>query len=473
MIQTIQNKFLSQASHEQTIVACCSGNGSGAVALIRLSGIDAIAIAASCSKLASVKNLLDVASHTIHYGYVVDENYETIDQVMFLVMKAPKTFTGQDVVEITCHNNQFLIQKIIDRVLACGARLAGNGEFTQRAVLNGKMDLLQAEAINDLIHAQSTQALKYSLSQLQGSLSSEIARIEVTIVEMMALCEASFEFLEEEMEFAGDVQVRLQQVIHQIDALLCSYDKQRYIKEGIKVALIGFVNVGKSSLFNCLINKNRAIVTATPGTTRDTIEASISKNGHYVTFVDTAGIRNTQDCIEQEGIDRSLHEAALADIILLVLDGSLDMSDQAYDAYQDILQRYGSKVIIVQNKIDLSDNFSNRLVQSLRDNHALIGVSAKESKNIDVLFEKIDKKIQELMGTQSITCLLNTRQYDLLKTFLNALRDLEPMLHVKHVEYELVIYKLKEALSLLCQMTGRQVSEAVLNQVFKSFCVGK
>lgn len=492
MSDTIQNR--NNARHEQTIVAQCTPQGPGAISLIRFSGIDAVMIADKLAKLPAQKKLSEQKSHTIHYGYVIDAQGQHIDQVLFLLMRGPHTFTGQDVVEITGHNNQFLIEAIIDRALQCGARLATNGEFTQRAVEQGKMDLVQAEAMNDLIHAQTAESLKYSLSQLQGTFSSWIASIEQSVIEMLAFCEGSFEFLDEEgIEFVDDIKIKTSVVIEKIEALLSTYSKQQYIKDGIRIALVGSVNVGKSSLFNCLINKKRSIVTEIAGTTRDIVESGVYKDSGFLTFVDTAGIRETDDRIEKEGIDRSLQEVVGADIVLLVIDGSQELSAEQNCEYKKLLEQYGSKIIVVQNKMDLMNradlqvkpenegrvNFfsspsssSCSTPESIPASISVIQVSAKENINIDRLHAVISQKMQELKGSGQVTCLLNQRQYTLLSVFLNQLKNIVPML--RHpVDYELISYRLRESLQSLSEVSGRSVSEAVLNQVFQSFCVGK
>ncbi len=455
-------------SLQQTIVALCTPQGSGAIGLIRLSGDDVFDIVKRCSKLASGASLDAVTTHTIHYGWVVDQNGKHLDQVLFLVMRGPKTFTGQNVVEITCHNNPFLIDVLLRRMLECGARLAGNGEFTQRAVMLGKIDLIQAEAINDLIHAQTAASLQYSLAQLEGSLSSWIGRIEQSVLEMMAFCEGSFEFLDEEMEFSDHIAVRLKDLIQHVEKLLASYPKQQYIKQGVRVALIGSVNAGKSSLFNCLLDKKRAIVTPVAGTTRDTIEAGVFKEQEFITFVDTAGIRQTDDVIEKEGIDRSLQEAAGSDLILLVLDSSWSLSEDVRSVYQKIIDQYRDKIILVHNKMDqkTTDN-------QLQYSGAQLSVSASEHKNIDQLYHIVFEKIQQLKGSHKIIGLLNQRQYELLARFLKDLQAIQSMVHVRRIDYELVSCRLKDALMLLSEMTGRSVSEAALDKVFQTFCVGK
>lgn len=473
--QEMGQKILGQsnAHHEQTIVAQCTPQGPGAIALIRLSGVDAVFVAEKLARLPSRKKLSTQKSHTIHYGYVVDEQGCSIDQVLFLLMRAPHTFTGQDVVEITSHNNQFLVEAIIDRALQCGARLATNGEFTQRAVELGKMDLVQAEAMNDLIHAQTSESLKYSLSQLQGTFSSWIAVIEQAVIEMLAFCEGSFEFLDEEgIEFVDDIKIKIAAVVEKIEKLLSSYSKQQYIKEGVRIALVGSVNVGKSSLFNCLINKKRSIVTEIAGTTRDVIESGMYKNSGFLTFVDTAGIRQTDDRIEKEGIGRSLKEIVEADIVLLVIDGSQKLLAEQILEYKKLLIQYASKIVVVQNKIDLVAAFNIVELLGLEGNVPLVQISAKNSLNIEKIHQALDQKMQELKGSGQVTCLLNQRQYTLLSVFLNQLKAIIPMLNGS-VDYELVSYRLRESLQSLSEVSGRSVSEATLNQVFKSFCVGK
>ena len=453
---------------DQTIVALCSPKGSGAVGLIRLSGVDAFLIADKMSKLASNQIISSKPSHTISYGFVVDEKQEPIDQVLFLVMHGPKTFTGQNIVEITCHNNQFLIEQIIDRAIACGARLAGNGEFTQRAVMLGKIDLIQAEAVNDLIHAQNAESLKYSLAQLQGSLSSWVAEIESATLEILAFCEASFEFLDEEMEFGADILQKLHSLIEKITKLLITYPKQQYIKEGVKVALIGLANAGKSSLFNALLDKNRSIVTPIAGTTRDSIEAGIYKENQFFTLIDTAGIRQTQDIIEKYGIDRSFEQAAHADILLLIIDGSIQLSTEEILAYKNLIEKYQTKTILVYNKIDLPQIQKSL---DLLKNH--ISVSTKQPETIKQLYTAILEKTKALKDSSSITCLLNQRQHDLLVHFKNQLMEIVPMVEQRRIDYELVIYRLQEALQSLSDMTGRSVSQAAFDKIFSSFCVGK
>jgi len=329
-------------SHDdQTIIAQCTPAGSGAIALLRVSGEHAIAMVTTFSKLASHKKLLDLPTHTIHFGWVIDTAGNHIDQVLFLLMRGPRTFTGQDTVEITCHNNPFIIESIIQAALNHGARLANSGEFTKRAVLNDKIDLIQAEAINELIHANTQSALKKSLAQLEGSFSHAVKNIESSLIKALALSEASFEFIDEEdLEFGKQILTIIETVLATIATLKVNFDQQKQIRQGVRIALIGAVNAGKSSLFNALLGKNRAIVTNIAGTTRDVIEAGLYRYGNYWTLIDTAGLRQSADHIEQEGIKRSFDEAHNADIILLVFDGSRAMTSEECAVYKELYAQY-------------------------------------------------------------------------------------------------------------------------------------
>lgn len=449
---------------EQTIVAQCTPKGSGALALIRISGVTALACAERMSKLASKKSLLELSSHTIHFGWVVDECNNHLDQVLFLLMKAPATFTGQDSVEITCHNNQLLIEKIMSEAIRCGARLAQEGEFTRRAYLNKKIDLTQAEAIDDLIHAQSDSALKKSLAQLEGTLSQQITIIEEKILQALAWCEANFEFLDEERDFSELIKTRLAELITHITTLQHSFNLQKQIRQGIRIALIGSVNAGKSSLFNTLVQQKRAIVSAHAGTTRDTIESSIYHDGVAWTFVDTAGLRQTDNVIEQEGITRSYAEAQQADLILLVYDGSHELSAQEQEIYTQLTQQYASKIITVTTKVDLASKGMGVLNS--------IPVSTITQTGINELTKTINTHVATLLSAHQAPFLLNKRQYQLLTTVKERLEAVVSLLE-KTVQYELVAYHLKDTLEIMSELTGKTISEAALDKIFREFCVGK
>ena len=450
---------------QETIIAQCTPTGSGAIALLRVSGKQAIEIVDCISILSSKRTLAQLPTHTIHFGSVVNQAGQSIDQVLFLLMRGPKTFTGQDTVEITCHNNPFIIQNIIDCAISFGARLAQNGEFTKRAFLHNKIDLVQAEAINDLIHSQTQVALKSSLAQVQGSLSSHVQQIEKDLVRALSLSESSFEFIEEdEIEFGDQIKNIVQKKLQSIEKLQENFDQQKQIKEGIRIAIIGSVNAGKSSLFNCLLEQDRAIVTNVAGTTRDSIEASIVRNDNFITLVDTAGLRQTNNSIEKEGIQRSKQEAKKADIIILVLDGSRKILAEEKVVYQSIIEQYEHKIIFVRNKSDLKEGPKN-IFDSIK-------VSSLNNENIHLLKQQIDQKIADLFSQVESPFLLNKRQYNLLSSLYNKLQDVLSLLRV-NIDYEIVSYHLKDALSSLSEFTGKTISEQSIDLIFKEFCIGK
>jgi tRNA modification GTPase len=452
--------FLSH--DEQTIIAQCTPRGSGAIALLRVCGINAIEIVDRISNLASGKKLVDLPTHTIHYGSIINQT-TSIDNVLFLLMRGPKTFTGQDTIEITCHNNQFIIEEIISLAINTGARLSQEGEFSKRAVLNGKIDLVQAEAINELIHAQTQMALKQSLAQMDGSFSQWLTVLEKDLIKALALSEASFEFLDEEMEFAPQIQAIIASVTSNINSIKKTFNQQQHIRQGIRIAIIGSVNAGKSSLFNALLNQNRAIVNAQAGTTRDVIEAGLFKNGNYWTLVDTAGLRQTDDSIEQEGIRRSLEEAHKADIIILAYDSSREITQQETSVYEEIKHKYPNKMICVFTKADAS-------IHAVTE---AIFVSSKNKLNINILEQMIEQKIATLFASIESPFLLNQRQHNLLLALEHKLTDIISMLAQKPVAYELLSIHLNDAIAHLAELSGKAISEAGMDMIFREFCIGK
>lgn len=452
---------------DETIIAQCTPAGSGALALLRLSGSNVRSIVANFSKLASGKAITDVPTHTVHYGHVIDAQGQSLDQVLFIVMDGPRTFTGQDTIEITTHNNPFLIESIIEQAIKHGARVAQEGEFSKRAFLNGKIDLVQAEAINELINANTQMGLKKALAQLEGSFSQWIASCEKQLLRALAFCEASFEFLDEEASFGPVIKQELEQLVIRIQEIKKTFDITQQIRQGIRIALIGSVNAGKSSIFNALLGQQRAIVTDIAGTTRDVIEAGLYKNGNYWTLIDTAGLRQTADIIEQEGIKRSLSETEKADIVLLVVDGSRQATSAEVEMYNTLWQNYNQKIITIKNKQDLS-----QIVQKELKFPFAITVSGTTGYNIRVLEELIQEKINELFKALESPFLLNRRQFILLVGLEEKLQAIIPMLETT-VQYELVSYHLKDALEYISELSGKTVSELGIDAVFKEFCVGK
>jgi len=457
------------AVHSDTIVAHCTPHGAGALAIIRISGEQACAIATRISRLPSDARITDVQTHTIHYGHIVDMHGNDVDQVLFFVMHAPRTFTGEDTVEISCHNNPSIIQSIVTLAIVAGARLAHAGEFTRWSVENGKMDLVQAESINDLINAGTQQSLKLSLAQLQGSLSCELALIEKKILKAYALSEASFEFIDEEdMQFGTQIALIMQEVMASIERLKKAHDMRQQIKEGARIALIGSVNAGKSSLFNALLGKDRAIVTAIAGTTRDVIEAGIYRNGSHMTLVDTAGLRATNDIIEHYGIERSYQEAQKADVILLVVDESRRMSAREKVIYEDLYRMYSSKIIVVGSKADLPALKSVDQALITCDIH----VSTVTHTRVADLESLMMAKLTALCAIAEMPFLINKRQLTLILSFEVKIQECIVLLK-GDVPYEILSYTIQEALSNFSELTGKTISESAMDAIFKEFCVGK
>ncbi|MEX0939759.1 MAG: tRNA uridine-5-carboxymethylaminomethyl(34) synthesis GTPase MnmE [Candidatus Babeliales bacterium] len=456
------------ARDNQAIVAQCTPKGSGAIALIRISGDNAFDVAAQIAQLASKKNLTTTDSHTIHYGSIIDDQKNIIDHVMFFLMRGPRTFTGQDTVEITCHNNQFIIERIIAQAITHGARHAGAGEFTKRSFLNGKIDLIQAEAINELISAATQLSLKQSLAQLDGSFSQWLVAIEKRLVHCLALSEASFEFIDEEdMAFGGQIKEMINTILENITAIKKTFNQQQQLRQGIRIAIIGSVNAGKSSLFNALLNQRRAIVTDIAGTTRDTIEAGLYVDSNYWTLVDTAGLRQTDDVIEKEGIRRSFEEAKKADVVIVVYDQSRELTQEEQAVYQDLIKTYYQKVILVANKTDLPTKTENPF-----DGYNALFVSSETKLNIDLLHKEIKQKIKDLFSALDSPFLLNQRHFNVLLELENKLHTILSMTQ-DSIAYELLSLHLKDALESLTELTGKSISEKGMDAVFREFCVGK
>ena len=457
---------------DRTIIGLCTPLGSGAIALLRISGPKAIFITDKLSNLTSKKKLSACNTHTIHHAHIVDKENNSIDEVLILLMKQPNTFTGEETIEITCHNNQFIINAIIEEYISLGAYSAGPGEFSRQAVLNNKMDFVQAEAINELIHANNQTELKKALSQLKGTLSNFVYQIEEKILLMLSLSQASFEFIEEdEMDLFPSINAHLTELLNVFTKVKICFNAQKQIREGIRISLIGTVNSGKSSLFNCLIEQERAIVTDIPGTTRDVIEAGSYYKDGYVTFVDTAGIRKTNEKIEKIGIDNSYKQAALSDIILLIFDGSRPIIEYEKILYKDIYKKYKNKILFIQTKSDLK--YHKKSLPLINVNPDIV-ISSQTKDNIDYLRSLLNKKIKTLFqGTSQLPFLLNKRHYSLLLKVENILQEVASIMKKKPIAYELISHNLNDALHLLSEVTGKTASEAAMDKIFQEFCIGK
>lgn len=461
------------STDQESIIALATPKGSGAIAMLRISGNDSFDVVSRISKLSSKKDILNVNTHSIHHGYIYDKD-EIVDEVLFFLMRGPKTFTGQDTIEISCHNNQFIIERIIELSINAGARMALPGEFTQRAYLNNKIDLIQAESINEIIGAQTQLALRKSMSQLKGSLSNFFSKIEEDLFSLLGIVEGSFEFFEEEhqdFDINNLIKDNLENLLNKLNDLKANFNQQQQIKDGIKISLIGTVNAGKSTLFNSLLKKDRAIVTDIAGTTRDIIESCVYRNGNFWQLTDTAGLRFTDDFIEKKGIERSLEQANLSDIILLVFDSSSDILDEQILAYKQIADQHNKKIIPILNKIDIKKHSALQKIEQ-EFNFNFQQVSAKNNTGLDNLENLIEEKIQQLFTDLDSAFLLNKRQYSSILELVKGLEFIKKEF-LGSMEYELIAHHIKSMLDKISDLTGKNVNEKMLDKIFSDFCIGK
>ncbi|OLA34565.1 MAG: tRNA uridine-5-carboxymethylaminomethyl(34) synthesis GTPase MnmE [Firmicutes bacterium CAG:321_26_22] len=447
---------------EDTIVAISTTMGVGAISIIRLSGNEALNIA---SKVFT-KDLTKVQSHTIHYGFIEDGN-EKIDEVLVTVMKAPKTFTREDVVEINCHGGVATTNKVLEVLLENGARLAEPGEFTKRAFLNGRIDLLEAEATMDLISSKAESARKISMSTLTGETSNLIKDLRNELVGIISNIEVNIDYPEyEDIEVLTNENVlpSVQKFKEKLEEIIRKSEDSKVIKEGIKVGIIGKPNVGKSSLLNSLLEEEKAIVTDIPGTTRDIVEGSLIISGIPLNIIDTAGIRKTDDTVEKIGVEKSLKMIDTAALVIYILNNNEKMTDEE----KELLDKTKNKKrIIVVNKIDLE----TKLDKSLLDNY--IEISAKENIGID----KIKNEIKRLfnigeISSNDMTYLSNARSIALLKKSLNNINEVIEEINNDN-PIDIVELSLKDAWNNLGEVIGETYTDELLDELFSRFCLGK
>lgn len=460
--------------YEDTIVARATPAGEGAIAIVRLSGKQAIPIAEKLFRARSGKPVGSLSSHTLHYGTIIDPlTLEIVDEVLLAKMSAPHSYTGEDMVEIYCHGGTTIVKRLIELAQREGARLAEPGEFTRRAFINGRIDLVQAEAVADLVSARTEQARRLAIRQLQGELSSELIRLRTNLLDVAAEIEANLDFPEEEIPQLDKERLLsiLRESQQKIAALIQAGERGRVIREGARVTIVGRPNTGKSSLFNALVGKERAIVTPHPGTTRDTIESIIDLQGIPLTLIDTAGVRSARDEIEAIGIRRTEAEIYQADLIIMLLDASEPLQIEDQDLWEKV---YDKEHLIVFNKIDLAEpsmephQFLNPPPQS-----PIIKVSALKRLNLDTLEEAIIKK---LVFTETFTeeglLISNLRHINSLRQAYTALNNAIDALQ-NNQSGELIMIDLNEALKQLNSILGLEIGEEILDRIFSRFCIGK
>ena len=446
-----------------TIVALSTPRGRGALAVIRLSGPEAIAIAKRMSGFDQVD-----PRHATLTKLKRPADKEILDQVLLTCFPAPHSLTGEDVVEISCHGSPAVVRSIVDATLESGAVLAGPGEFTLRALSNGKINLAQAEAIRDLIAAQTDAAVKQASRQLNGELSNALGPFKEKLVEVIVLLESALEFVEDDLPAprANEIGQALAEVSGGVEKLKQSFSAGRLLQEGIKVAITGRPNVGKSSLFNSLVERERAIVTEIPGTTRDTLSEAIDLEGIPVILTDTAGLRETTDGIETLGIERTRRAMGDSDLILVVLDGSTDLGPSDHEL---INQTADTRRLLVLNKSDLpSFNGAACCVEDLQ----AINVSARTGEGLSALRAAILSSLNSNGFDDGSLLITNARHFDLLCNTQREIDVARTALNDRHSE-ELVLAPLHNALRFLGQITGETTTEDILSEIFATFCIGK
>jgi tRNA modification GTPase len=453
----MQNSF-----ENDTITAVATSSGTGAIAVIRISGPEAIR---SVDEIFEGKGkLLNAATHTIHYGKIVDSSDITIDDVLVSVFRSPNSYTGEDSVEISTHGSSFITKRIVEILAEKGVRIAEPGEFTKRAYLNNKLDLAQAEAVLDIINSRTEASLLGARNQLDGLLSSKVQDLRKMLIDSASFVELELDFAEEDIELIkkSDLIKRIDEIIMEIDKLIKTYNFGRIVRDGVNVALVGKPNVGKSSLLNYILKESRAIVSSIPGTTRDVIREEVSIDGILFKLYDTAGIRTSEDEIEKEGVLRSRNVVKNADIILLIEDIFSNGSDELFREIASFAKK--EKVLKVINKIDL---------EKKNTKSGDIFISALTGEGIESLFNKLKEvSVGNSSYTEKSALVSNLRHYNCLR---RAKENLENSLNTikKGLSGEFIALDIRNAVLSLGEIIGEVSSEDVLNNIFSKFCIGK
>jgi tRNA modification GTPase len=452
---------------DDTIVALATPPGIGAIGVIRVSGKQSFPI---LNSLFPSKDLSQQASHTLHVGFL-KQNGQILDEVVLALFKGPKSYTGEDVIEISCHGSPFVQEQVIAAITALGARVAKPGEFTQRAFLNGKLDLAQAESVADLIAANTEASRRTALNNMRGGFSSDLSHLREQLIRFSALIELELDFSQEDVEFADRTQ--LQHLMTELDGsvnrLLQSFKLGNVIRNGVQVAIIGKPNAGKSTLLNVLLNEDRAIVSDIAGTTRDTIEEVINIHGVLFRLIDTAGIReHTSDTIEQIGVEKSLEKMHAADLVLYLFD--INQTDPS--AIRDIQQQLEAKqlqYLLVANK---ADSASPAQVQALLSIPGMLFISAKNNTGIDTLKQALEQKAISGDLQAEATIVTNARHFDALQKLSQSLQDVQSGLQDR-VPGDLLALDIRQCLHYLGLITGEITNEDQLDFIFSKFCIGK
>ncbi|HXY53202.1 MAG TPA: tRNA uridine-5-carboxymethylaminomethyl(34) synthesis GTPase MnmE [Nitrospirota bacterium] len=454
---------------DDTICAVSTPPGEGGIGIIRISGKNALGIAKKIFKPRIDKDILRAATHTLHYGHVIDPaTGEPVDEVLLGVMHGPATYTREDIVEINCHGGMLPLWRVMDLLINAGARQADPGEFTKRAFLNGRIDLAQAEAVMDIIRAKTDLCHRAANEQLLGGLSEEISRLRDRLVSVIASVEAGIDFPEEEdidTEDSTRLADGISDIITTIEELLLSYNYGKILRDGFATAIVGRPNVGKSSLLNALLKQNRAIVTEIPGTTRDVLEEYLSISGVPIKILDTAGIRFTHDTVEQEGVRRSLAAIESADIVLVVLDGSERLTDEDQRVLESVK---GKNTIVIVNKSDLP-----RKLDGLAGQYIQVSLSCRTGDGLKGLKSAISDMVKQgTIGSREHAWAVNQRHKTALAQTKESLqKSLDSI--ISNLSPEFVAVDLRGAIDSLGLIIGATYTEDILERIFNDFCIGK
>ena len=455
---------------KETIVSTITPSVGGSVCLIRVSGELAINYAGEFFS----RPVSDAQGGTFHFGKILNKKKEVVDEVVLYLFRKPRSYTGEDVVEISCHNNIFIVEEIIDLFIQAGCRLAEPGEYSKRAFLNGKMDLTQAEAVADIIASRSRESLKNSIQMLEGKLSQKIEHLKQNLIDIASLLELEIDFSEEDLDVISDEKYlqTIDNSLDLIDKLLASFSKGRQFQKGIEVLITGKPNVGKSSLMNTLLGKNRVIVSHIPGTTRDLIHEDVVFEDVLVRLIDTAGLRLADDEIEKEGVERAKELIDSAEIILLLIDISEAIEKEDIQIIEEFLIDQKKKTVLVINKIDKKANSSSKeYINKLA--FEKIEISAREDTNIDTLKNVIYKRIKHQNHTESEEIIIsNKRQFEILKRVKGLLAENRKSF-IEKTGFEFIAADLRITIDALSEITGEITTDDILNNIFSSFCIGK
>ena len=477
---------------DTTICACSTGNNTGAVAVIRISGPQTIDIVSKVFKPKRDIDIKDVPGYTLLYGYVYKQDGTLLDDVLVSIFKAPHSYTGEDAAEISCHGSNYIVRELLSMLTDNGAKYAAGGDFTKRAFLNGKMDLAQAEAVCDLISSETKASHDVAMQQMRGGFSKELEAMRTNLLQIVSLLELELDFSDEDVQFADrkELQKLLDDSCTQINTLISSFKLGNAIKNGVPVAIVGATNTGKSTLLNALLREDRAIVSSIAGTTRDTIEDVMNLDGVLFRFIDTAGIRSTLEQIEMMGIERTFYKIRQASVVLMMLDSTdPDGFQESIDSLSKKINNTEQTLFILLNKCDKSTILegaettspdSSDLVEQVRalaadaglSPAAILPISAKQKLGLDVLESMLVESQKNISAPGNMVLVSNMRHYTALKDAYNALLRANVALG-EHVSTDLVAQDIRESLYSIGTIVGAVSTDEILGNIFKNFCIGK